>query len=56
MHVRKQLGFSERRICKVIKVHRSLLRYQPVNRDFQNKLRERVVKVAEQLVVTAIAK
>ena len=48
MHVRKQLGFSERRICKVIKVHRSLLRYQPVNRDFQNKLRERVVKVAEQ--------
>ena len=48
MHVRKELGFSERRICNVIKVHRSLLRYQPTNKDFQNKLRARVVKVAEQ--------
>lgn len=47
-HVRKELGFSERRICKVITVHRSLLRYQPVNKEFQQKLRARVVDIAEE--------
>lgn len=48
MHVKKELGFSERRICKVLKTHRSLLRYQPVNRDFQNRLKKRVVEVASE--------
>jgi transposase InsO family protein len=48
MHVKKKLGFSERRICKVLMTHRSLLRYQPVNRDFQNRLKKRVVEVASE--------
>lgn len=48
MHVKEELGYSERRICKVLKVHRSIMHYQPVNRDFQNRLRERVVKVASE--------
>lgn len=42
------LGFSERRICKVITVHRSSLRYKPVNRDFQRKLEKRVVDIASE--------
>lgn len=32
----------------MIEVHRSLLRYQPVSRDFQKKLEARVVNVAEE--------
>jgi transposase InsO family protein len=48
MHVRKELGYSERRICKVIHVHRSLMHYVPVTRDFENKLRDRVVSVASE--------
>lgn len=48
MHVKKELGFSERRICKVLKTHRSLLRYQPVSRDYQNRLKKRVVEVASE--------
>ena len=48
MHVKKELGFSERRICKVIKVHRSSFRYKPVSRDFDNKVKERVIKIASE--------
>jgi putative transposase len=48
VHVKNELGFSERRICKVIEVQRSLLRYQPVNKDFQNQLHARVVSIAQE--------
>lgn len=47
-HVKKELGFSERRICKVVKLHRSSMRYQPVNREFQSKLRARVISIASE--------
>lgn len=46
LHVKKELGFSERRICKVISWHRSSFRYQPVNNEFQNKLKQRTVQLA----------
>jgi putative transposase len=46
--VKEKLGYSERRICKVIEVHRSLMGYRPVKRDFQNQLRERVVSIASE--------
>lgn len=42
------LGFSERRICKVIQWQRSSFRYRPVNNEFQNKLKARVVSLASQ--------
>ena len=48
MHVKKELGFSERRICKVLSWHRSSFRYQPVSREFHKKLRERVVALATE--------
>jgi transposase InsO family protein len=47
-HVKKELGFSERRICKVVKLHRSSMRYQPVNREFQSKLRARVISITSE--------
>jgi transposase InsO family protein len=46
--VKKELGFSERRICKVIKFHRSSLRYRPVKNEFSEKLRTRVTEVAAE--------
>lgn len=42
------LGFSERRICKVIKVHRSSFRYKPVDNEFQKRRNERVIKIASE--------
>lgn len=48
MHVKKELGFSERRICKVISVHRSSFRYKPVSREFHKLLRARVVDLASE--------
>lgn len=48
MHVKKELGYSERRICKVIQVHRSSFRYQPVDDEFQKKLNARVIAVASE--------
>jgi len=46
--IKAELGYSERRICRALKVHRSVLRYKPVPKEFQNKLRDRVVSVASE--------
>ena len=48
VHVKKELGYSERRICKVIQVHRSSFRYQPVDDEFQKRLNARVISVASE--------
>lgn len=48
MHVRKELGFSERRICKVLSWHRSSFRYEPVSNDFQHRLQERTIELAAE--------
>jgi transposase InsO family protein len=48
VHVKKVLGFSERRICKTIKVHRSLMHYKPVPDELGEKLRERVIAIASE--------
>ena len=48
MHVKKLLGLSERRICKVLLIGRTSLRYQPVSNEFQEKLKTRVVELASE--------
>lgn len=48
MHIKKELGFSERRICKVISWQRSSFRYKPVNNEFQERLKLRVVDLAAE--------
>lgn len=46
--MKKELGFSERRICKVLQLGRSSFRYQPVNNEFQQRLKSRVVALASE--------
>lgn len=50
MHVKKELGYSEseRRICKVLHLGRSSFRYQPVNNEFQQRLKSRVIELASE--------
>lgn len=48
MHVKNMLGYSERRICKVISVHRSSFRYSPVSNEYQRKLKARVIQLSSE--------
>lgn len=48
MHVKKELGFSERRICKVLNFQRSTLRYEKVINLDQVKLKSRVIELASE--------
>jgi transposase InsO family protein len=44
----QKLGFSERRICRVLGQHRSTQRYKPAPNPFREKLRDRVIFFAKE--------
>lgn len=48
MHVKNELGYSERRVCKTLEVYRSVVRYQHVISEFDLKLKKRVIQIATE--------